>query len=131
MLEVLNVIDALNKKGVSIEFIRQPELSTNTGHGKLLLAIYGYFAEAERDFISMRTKQGLEAAKANGKILGRPKGSKNKNGLKLDPYKDQILEYRKMGLSVRAIEKIINNQMPENNISYNTFKNYVDQLVKQ
>jgi DNA invertase Pin-like site-specific DNA recombinase len=31
---------------------------------KLLLAIYSYFAEAERDFISMRTKRGMASARA-------------------------------------------------------------------
>ncbi|MBN1599039.1 MAG: recombinase family protein [Bacteroidales bacterium] len=129
MLEVLNIIEALTEKGVKIEFVRQPELSTTASHGKLLLAVYSYFAEAERDFISMRTKQGLAVAKANGKKLGRPKGSKNKDGFKLDPYKDQILEYRKMGLSVRAIEKIINNQMPgDSKMSYNSYKNYIDRI---
>lgn len=127
MLEVMNIIEALAEKGVSIEFIRQPELSTSGKHGKLLLAIYSYFAEAERDFISLRTKQGLAAAKANGKMLGRPKGSRNKNGYKLDAYKDQILEYRKMGLSVSAIAKIINNQMQgKEKMSYNSFKNFIE-----
>ena len=36
-------------------------------------AIYGYFAQTEREIISERTKQGLAVARAKGKILGRPK----------------------------------------------------------
>ncbi len=32
-----------------------------------MLAIYTYFAEEEREFISMCTKQGLAAARTNGK----------------------------------------------------------------
>ncbi|MCB0191461.1 MAG: recombinase family protein, partial [Anaerolineae bacterium] len=89
MMEVLNIITELSERDVEIVFVRQPELSTTGPHGKLLLAIYSYFAETERDFISVRTKQGLAAAKANGVQLGRPRGSKNKERI-LDPYKEQI-----------------------------------------
>ena len=92
MLQVLNIINDLSKKGVKLTFVRQPELSTTGSHGKLLLAIYSYFAEAEREFISMRVKQGLAAARAKGVKLGRPKGSRNKKRV-LDPYRDEILRY--------------------------------------
>ena len=78
MLQVLNIINDLSAKGVKITFVRQPELSTTGSYGKLLLAIYSYFAEAEREFISMRVRQGLAAARAKGVKLGRPKGSRNK-----------------------------------------------------
>jgi len=63
---------------VEVVFVRQPELSTTGPQKKLLLAIYSYFTEAEREFISMRTKQGLAAARASGKKLGRLKGNRNK-----------------------------------------------------
>jgi hypothetical protein len=48
MLETLNVINTLSDRGIRITFIRQPELSTSGTHGKLLLAIYSYFAESKR-----------------------------------------------------------------------------------
>lgn len=123
MFETLNIINALGEKGVSIIFVRQPELSTTGPHTKLLLAIYSYFAESERDFISIRTKQGLAAARAKGKQLGRPKGSKNKER-KLDPYRDQIQQYLAMKLPLASIRKIINNQREEE-ISYNAFQYYI------
>ena len=69
MFEVLNIIDQLSENGVRIVFVRQPELSTAGPHGKLLLAIYSYFAEAERDFISVRTQQGLAAARSLAALL--------------------------------------------------------------
>lgn len=129
MFETLNIINRLLEKNVKIDFIRQPELSTyrNSHHVKLLFAIYSYFAESEREFIVLRTRQGLEAAKANGKKLGRPKGSKNKEGLKLDPFKDQIQEYVEIGLPVASIMKIVNNQMTEI-VSYNTFKSFIQSI---
>ena len=69
-------------------FVRQPELSTTGPHGTLLLAIYRYFAETERDYSAPRTKQGLAAARAQGKTLGRPQGSRNKQRV-LDPAHEQ------------------------------------------
>ena len=129
MLETLNIINELTEKEIKIIFIRQPELSTIGSHSKLLLAIYSYFAETEREFISIRTKQGLEAAKAKGKILGRPKGSSNKKGMILDPYKDQIIDYLALGLSITSIMKVINNQL-EKTLSYNAFHSYITKLNK-
>jgi DNA invertase Pin-like site-specific DNA recombinase len=123
MLQTLNIINDLSEKGVKIAFVRQPELSTTGQHAKLLLAIYSYFAETEREYISLRTKQGLAAAKAKGKTLGRPQGSRNKERV-LDPYRDQILDYLKMGLNLAAIMKIINPQL-EQPITYNSYRYFV------
>jgi DNA invertase Pin-like site-specific DNA recombinase len=124
MLETLNIVNSLSEMGVSLKCIRQPEINTSGVQGKLITAIFGYFAEAEREFISLRTKQGLEAARASGKRLGRPKGCKNKKGLTLDPFKPQILDYLKMSLPIASIMKIINNQL-ERSLSYNTYSDYI------
>ena len=124
MLEVLNIINTLAENKINVVFIRQPELSTNGSHAKLLSAVYSYFAETERDFISIRTKQGLAALKASGEILGRPKGSKNKKSRALDPYKDQLKEYLKLSLSVASIVKIINNQL-EKKLTYCSYVYYI------
>ena len=125
MLETLNIINTLSENGIKIIFIRQPELSTTGSHGKLLFAIYSYFAETEREFISIRTKQGLKAVKDKGQLLGRPKGSKNKKQRILDPYKDEIKQYVEMGLAIHSVWKIISSKM-ENEISYNSFKYFID-----
>jgi DNA invertase Pin-like site-specific DNA recombinase len=127
MLETLDIVNELSQNGVSIIFVSQPELSTTGTHAKLLLSIYSYFAEAEREYISMRTKQGLAAARARGKLLGRPKGSRNKIRV-LDPYRDQIAEYLRIGLNLASVMKIVNNQM-ERPISYNTLKYFVQHDV--
>jgi DNA invertase Pin-like site-specific DNA recombinase len=124
MLQVLNIINDLSKKGVKITFVRQPELSTTGSHGKLLLAIYSYFAEAEREFISMRVKQGLAAARAKGVKLGRPKGRRNKKRV-LDPYRDEILKYLQKGIDLASVRKLINPEL-ERPISYNSYKYFVE-----
>ena len=128
MLETLNIITALNERGIHITFVRQPELSTTGPHGKLLLAIYSYIAETERDFISMRTRQGLAAARASGKLLGRPKGSRNKTGSVLTPFTEQIRAYLKLGLSVSNIQKLI-NPLLERGVTHNTFRYFVQHQI--
>ncbi len=94
----------------------------------MLLAIYSYFAEAKREFISMRTKQGLAAARASCKKLGRPKGSRDKERV-LDLYREQIKEYLYLGLSLSSIINILNPQL-EKPISYPTYRYFVRQNVK-
>lgn len=91
---------------------------------KLGDASYSYFAQTEREFISARTKQGLAAIKASGRILGRPKGSKNKKGRVLDPFKSQVMEYLQLDLSIASIVKIINSQLPKK-LTYCSYIYYI------
>ena len=112
MLEILNLIERFNEAKIKLIFTNQPELSTNQNNAlsSLLLAIYGYFAQTEREIISERTKQGLAVAKAQGKVLGRPKGAKNKTRV-LDPHKNEIKRCLKLGLARTNILKLINAEL--------------------
>lgn len=111
MLETLNLIESFFQKGITLIFVRQPVLSTDTNNpfAPLLRAVFGFFAETERGYISLRTKQGLEAAKASGKKLGRPPGAKNKVS-KLDGYIDKIEEYVGMRINSTNIAKLLLGQ---------------------
>ena len=52
-------------------------IDTSTSTGKLLLGVLAAVAEFERALIVERTLEGLARARAQGKRLGRPKGSKD------------------------------------------------------
>ena len=54
------------------------EINLNTAMGKLQIHMIGAFAEFERSLIRERTMAGLARAKAEGKHLGRPRGSTDK-----------------------------------------------------
>ncbi|MDO8453701.1 MAG: recombinase family protein [Sulfurimonas sp.] len=112
MLEILNLIERFSNAGIKLIFVNQPELSTNQNSAlsSLLLAIYGYFAQTEREIISERTKQGLAAAKASGKNLGRPKGAKAKVRV-LDSFNLEILNLLNMDVAQSSILKIINTKL--------------------
>jgi len=66
-------------------------------------------AEIERELISQRTKEALRRRKAEGKPLGRPKGSRSSS---LDNYHDQIKELIEKGVSISSIAKIIGKSYP-------------------
>lgn len=124
MLETLNLVTEFSESGIKIIFVRQPELSTNGPHAKLLLAIYSYFAESERDFISMRTKQGLAAARASGKTLGRPKGTRNKKRA-LDVHRNDIKDLLEKGLDLANIRRYINPKL-DKPITFQSYKYFVE-----
>ena len=126
MLEILNLIEKFNDTNIKLVFVNQPELSTNQNSAlsSLLLAIYGYFAQTEREIISERTKQGLAAAKASGKKLGRPKGAKAKVRV-LDPYNLEILELLNMDVAQSSILKIINNKL-EKTVSITSLRYHIE-----
>lgn len=132
MIDVLNLMKYFADKRVEVIFVNQPELSIVAGAMKdFMIAAYGYFAETEREFISLRTKAGLKAAKAKGKTLGRPKGSLGKNN-KLEPFRAQIVQLLKMGLNTMAILKFINSERDEEEkVSYSTLKYYIGTLEKR
>lgn len=50
----------------------QENIDTSTSSGKLIFHIFSALAEFERDVIQERTQAGLKAARARGKIGGRP-----------------------------------------------------------
>ena len=48
-------------------------MDTTTSGGKLIFHIFGALAEFEREVIKERTNAGLQAARARGRLGGRPK----------------------------------------------------------
>ena len=54
-------------------YLHQQGLDTTTPAGKALFQMLGVFAEFERAVIQERVRAGLARARANGKVLGRPK----------------------------------------------------------
>src|SRR5215210_5296677 len=68
-------------------------------------ALFGLFAEVERDLISERTKEGLAAARARGRLLGRPKGSLGKS--KLDAKEGEIRMLLEKEVSKASTAKIV------------------------
>jgi DNA invertase Pin-like site-specific DNA recombinase len=105
--QILQMVDALVQKGVRLiamkEAIRLE--GTQTLQTKALLTLCGLFAEIERDLIAERPKEGLIAAKAKGKRLGRPKGALGKS--KLDGKEPEIQLLLRKHVSKASIARIV------------------------
>ena len=83
--DVIQLLDKLiNEKRVRVISVKENlDSSQNTMYFKIFSTIISLFADLERDFIRMRTKEGLERAKKEGKKLGRPRKLNYKAILKL------------------------------------------------
>jgi DNA invertase Pin-like site-specific DNA recombinase len=66
------VIDELRGRDVYFRSIKE-SLDTSSSTGKLIFHIFGALAEFEREIIKERTMAGLAAARARGRVGGRPK----------------------------------------------------------
>jgi DNA invertase Pin-like site-specific DNA recombinase len=68
---LLEVIEDLNAKGAHFRSLSDP-IDTSTPQGMFSLQVLGAVAQLERALISERTKAGIKAAKAKGKLPGNP-----------------------------------------------------------
>ena len=108
--DLLELIEQLTAKGV--EFVSEKEaIDTTTPAGKFMLTIFGAVAELERDYILQRQKEGIAAAKEQGKYTGRKP--------QIHPNQDRILQkwrakeitavaaMKKLGVSKTTFYRII------------------------
>jgi hypothetical protein len=68
---LLEVIERLESLGAHFKSLRDP-IDTSTPQGKFALQVLGAAAELERALIRERTRAGLRAAKARGRVGGHP-----------------------------------------------------------
>lgn len=87
----LGYLQRLQRCGVAVKSMQESWLDTrDKGLSELLLAIFSWVASQERQRIAERVKTGLERAKKEGKMLGRPKGSRDSRKRSVSGY---VLRY--------------------------------------
>lgn len=74
---LIETIKILETRGIGFRSL-QENIDTNTSGGKLVFHVFGALAEFERDLIRERTQAGLKAARARGRVGGRPKAMDEK-----------------------------------------------------
>ena len=87
MVDVMSCIANAKEKKISIFDLKNGFELNGKFQGELLAMVFSIAAQIERDLISARTIEGLKAARAQGKLLGRPKG---KGKSKLDAFRPEI-----------------------------------------
>ena len=68
---LLDTVEELNKRGINLVSLKE-SLDTTTATGKLMLTMLSALSQFERDIIVERTREGLKAARARGRMGGRP-----------------------------------------------------------
>ncbi len=80
---------------------RQGKDLTGTLIADLVLQIFSYVAQREREFIHQRQAEGILAAKARGVVFGRPKKQLPEN------YREELLNWQKKEISARKAAEIL------------------------
>ena len=70
--ELLEHIESLIRKDIMV-YSYSENIDLGSSMGRAMLTIISAFAQLERDLIRERTIAGLRRAKAQGKVLGRPR----------------------------------------------------------
>jgi DNA invertase Pin-like site-specific DNA recombinase len=92
-LDLLQIVATFDESGVRLEILTGA-FNRDDPWGKALFGIQAVFAELERDLIHMRTMEGLEAARARGRVGGRrPKlsAAQQKELLRMVAAKDKTM----------------------------------------
>ena len=69
--DLIATINELAERGIAFESVTEA-IDTTTAAGKLVFNIFASLAEFERHLISERTRAGLAAGRARGRMGGRP-----------------------------------------------------------
>lgn len=77
LLQVMGILNYCMSQDIQVWTIKDNYRLGTDIQSKVLAFAFGLSAEIERNLISQRTKEALYRIRAEGKILGRPKGRKN------------------------------------------------------
>jgi DNA invertase Pin-like site-specific DNA recombinase len=72
---LITIVDDLRNRHVGFKVLTGAgaEIDTHTANGRLFFAVFAALAEYERELIAERTRAGLKAARARGRLGGRPR----------------------------------------------------------
>jgi len=96
--DLIELTEIFQSKGVNLVSLKE-SINTNTPTGRLLFTLMSAIAQFERDVIADRTREGLNAARARGRIGGRPKTN-------IDAVKKAVKLYNTGQYTIKEIEEL-------------------------
>jgi len=106
LMQIMSILHGCMEKDIQVFTIKERYELGNNINSKVLAFAFGLSAEIERNLISQRTKEALARRKAEGIILGRPKGRKS-NNLKLTGRENEVNILLSKKISYSAIARIL------------------------
>lgn len=106
LLMIMSILNECMNRDILIWTIKDNYRLGSDINSKVLAFAFGLSAEIERNLISQRTKEALARKRAEGVILGRPKGSKSSK-TKLTGQEKKIKEFLDKKVSYSAIGRIL------------------------
>jgi DNA invertase Pin-like site-specific DNA recombinase len=112
---LIEVVALLAERGIGFKSLTE-QIDTTTPGGKLVFHVFGALAEFERDLIRERTHAGLAAARARGRLGGRPKKLRDPKQLQLartlyaDGTTDVATICRTLGVSRATLYRALKEQ---------------------
>lgn len=72
---LINTVDQLSKRDIGFKVLagQGANIDTTTANGRLIFGIFAALSEFEAELIAERTRAGLAAARARGRMGGRPR----------------------------------------------------------
>lgn len=109
--DLVSTLDELHACGIDL-YLHQQAMDTTTPAGKAMFQMCGVFAEFERGMLGERIKSGLDRAKREGRVLGRPQKVVNLKAILKDRAAGKTI--RKIALeqriSVGKVHKLLSAQ---------------------
>ena len=96
--DLIELVELFSSKKVNLVSLKE-SIDTNTSTGKLLFTLMSAIAQFERDCIADRTMEGLKAARARGRVGGRPRAN-------TEQVKKAVKLYNTGQHSIKEIEEL-------------------------
>ncbi|MBN1181121.1 MAG: recombinase family protein [Bacteroidales bacterium] len=110
--DLLEMVDRLQSMKVNLISLKE-QLDTTTATGKLMLTMMSGISQFERDIIAERTAEGLRAARARGRLGGRPKANMKAVEQALKMYDSQKFSIREIAESTKLSMATVNRRIAE------------------
>ena len=108
LVDLVTTLDELHACGIDL-YLHQQAIDTTTPAGKAMFQMCGVFAEFERGILSERVKAGLNRARAEGRVLGRPFKVANIRAVLKDRTEGKTIRQisAKHSLSIGKVHKLL------------------------